>query len=149
MIALSALAEALAAHIHKKTGIPAYARRLSTAVYPMYSISLLPGETQLVAGGTQLLRRVEAKVACYPSRQRQEGESLDMADKLMQAVLPGFSLESRHFAPQNCTCREQEHILALAFTLEFCDLAAEEPGSKPAAEPMQTLSLLLHPKNET
>lgn len=149
MISLSVLADALAVHIQEKTGVAAYAQRLSTAVYPMYSVSLLPLETTLMAGGTQLLRCVKGSISCYPSRHRQEGECLDMADRLMHALLPGFSLCSRHFSPSDCKCREKDNILSLEFTLEFCDMAAENMDVNSHTETMQTLSLSLNPKKET
>ena len=149
MIALSALTEAFAMYIQKKTGIPAYTQRISTAVYPMYSISAMPRETTLMAGGTQLLRHIDISVACYPSRQRQEAESLDMADKLLSVILVGLPLCSRHFSPFDCKCLEKEQVLTLEFSLEFCDLPAEETEYSPVTETMQNLSLLLSSNNKT
>lgn len=149
MMALSDLTAALAAHIRAKTGTPAYAQRLNTAVYPMYAVSALPGETTLMAGGKQLLRRVTFRVACHPSRQREEGAGLEMADALLGALLPSIPLLGRHFAPTDCVFREEAQVLRLEFVLTFCDVAAEDEAHPPAAAFMESLTLRPETKEET
>lgn len=149
MMALSALTAALAEHIRAKTGTAAYAQRLHTAVYPMYAVSALPGETTLMAGGQQLLRQITVRVACHPSRQREEGAGLDMADALMGALLPGLPLLGRHFAPTDCVFREEDHVLRLEFSLTFCDVAEEDGAHPEAAAFMESLTLRPEHKEET
>lgn len=149
MMALSALTAALAEHIRAKTGTAAYAQRLHTAVYPMYAISALPGETTLMAGGQQMLRRVTVRVACHPSRQREEGAGLDMADALLDALLPSLPLLGRHFAPTDCVFREEDHVLGLEFALTFCDVAGEEAVQTAATAFMESLTLRPEHKEET
>ena len=128
MIALTQLSAALAEHISRRTGIAAYPQRLTTGVYPMYAVSLLPGEMQPHSGGDQLLRQVTARIACYPSRQRGEQEGLDMADRLTRALLPALPLCDRHFVPRDCRWQEKDNVLTLVFLLEFCDAASTEGG---------------------
>lgn len=140
MIPLSQLADRLAAHITQQTGIAAYAQRISTRVYPMYALSLLPRETRPADGGQQLFRCLTVSIACYPSRQREENSGLDMADKLLTALWGGLSVSGRWLTPMACRCREADNILTVEFELEFydlpCTLQAED-----SAVAMETLVL--------
>ena len=140
MISLATFTTALAEHIRAKTGIAAYSQRLHTTVYPMYSISALPGETTLMDGGQQLLRHVKITITCYPSRQREEGAGLDMADALLGALMPSLPLLGRHFAPTDYNFREKDNALILEFSLAFCDVLDEDSESPSAAEFMETLN---------
>lgn len=124
MIPLTQLSAELAEHISRCTGFAAYPQRLTTGVYPLYAVSLRPGQMQLQAGTHQLLRQVTVRIACYPSRQRGEQEGLDMADRLTRALLPALPLCDRHFVPRDCRWQEQENVLTLVFTLEFYDAAS-------------------------
>ncbi len=123
MISLTQLAEELAGVISRRTGVPAYAARLHTAVYPMYTLTVMPEETILAAGGDQLWRTVTVRIACHGSRQRQEAEGLALADKLANALTPGLPLCARHLPPIRLECRVEGNRPEVCFRLEFYDLA--------------------------
>ena len=130
MISLAQLSQELAEHITRCTGLAAYPQRISTGVYPMYAVSLRPSTTQALHGSNQVLRQVTGRIACYPSRRREEQECLKMADCLTQALLPSLPLCGRHFLPQDCRWQEQDNALVLTFALEFYDAADDLQASK-------------------
>lgn len=123
MISLTQLAEELTGVITRRTGVFASAQRLHTAVYPLYALRLMPKESVPAAGGAQLLRTVAVTVDCYGSRQRQAVEGLELADRLVAALVPGVSLGDRHLTPSRIACRMVENRPEVSFRLVFYDLA--------------------------
>ena len=142
MIPLTRLAEALAALLQQRTGIPVFPREIDTAVYPMYSLTLTPLESTLTAGGTQVFRQVEAAVCCCAQRRREAASTGALIDRLLEALLPGLPLCDRHFTPKGLRRGTREGLSCISFVLEFCDLAAAPVETGPAV-PMQQLHLAL------
>ena len=122
MILLTELAEVLAAVLARRTGVVTCTQRLYTAVYPMYALQLVPEQSVLAAGGQQLLRTVTGTVACYGSRQRQDAEGLDLADRLLMALAAGVPVGDRHLTPVHVVCRVRENRPEVSFQLVFYDL---------------------------
>jgi hypothetical protein len=141
MIELEALTGELAGLIHRETGLFAVSERLRTAVYPSIFVEGREAMTTIIAGGRQVLRRVEMQVTCLPDREREGAGVRDMAFQLYGVLLPWFSVCGRRFAPESLESAG-EFGEQVRFALEFCDLPPErETGRNTKA--MDRLELAL------
>ena len=127
MIPLTQLAEGLAALLQQRTGIPVFPREIDTAVYPMYSLRIIPLAHTLTAGGTQVLRQLEVTLCCCAGRRRDANSTGALTDRLLQALLPGLPLCRRHLVPAKVHRGTREGLPCITFTLEFFDLAGDAP----------------------
>lgn len=137
MIELSALTAAVAALVHSKTGLFAIDERLRTAVYPSVYIEAGEKSTTLIAGGRQVLRRVEVSLTCMPDRERERDSLGEMMHSLYGVLLPWFPACGRRFAPAELTTGGER----ITFSLEFCDLPPSD--SVKNTQLMDTLRLSL------
>lgn len=151
MIGLDTFCRGLAEALAEKTGAAAAPGRMEHPVYPALAVEAESGRMEILAGGRQVQRELAVTVACYPSRRRGREEGQELAERVLEAVTPGFTLCERGFCPENLKIsRDGQEVYRVTFTVTFCDLP--ENRRKPAGgqETMGRLSLkICRGKEET
>jgi len=141
VIELRDLLSELAQLIRRETGVFASSEGLRTAVYPSIFVAGRERSTTIIAGGRQVLRRVDIAITCLPDREREDTGVRDMVYDLYGVLLPWFSVCSRRFAPDSLESAGGSGE-ELRFALEFCDLPPERETGR-NTEAMDSLSLEL------
>ena len=149
MIALQELTRALAEQLTAATGVPAFAGRAESAVYPCLLVEAEERQTVALAGGRQIQREAAFTVTCLPSRQRGREEGLALADAVQQAVLCGFTAGGRGFCPQKLENRaDGRERRQVCFTLGFCDVPQTPLRPRPECDTMGRLHLTVRHRKE-
>lgn len=149
MIGLYELNRGIAAHLSGQTGVAAAAGRVSNPVYPCLTVESRSKSAGIIACGRQVERQVTVTVTCYPSRQRGREEGLELADRVYDAVAPGFRACGRGFCPKEAEIRaDQQERIRVEFLLEFCDTPREKQSGTAVTETMGALSLRMEQERE-
>lgn len=149
MIGLRELTAGIAAYLTGQTGAAAFTDRAAGVVYPCLTVEAASKSAGIIACGRQVERQVKVTVTCHPSRQRGREEGLELADRVYDAVMPGFRACGRGFAPREAEIKaDAKERLQVEFLLEFCDTPSGRQSSSTAQETMGSLSLRLEQKRE-
>lgn len=149
MIGLKELAAGIAGYLTDRTGLPAFANRVEGAIYPCLTVAVSSKSVGIIACGRQVERQVTVTVTCHASRQRDREEELELADRVYEAVVPGFTACGRGFGPQEAGIdADGEERARVRFLLEFCDTPSQKQSSTTAFETMGALSLRLEQERE-
>ena len=150
MIGLKELGAGIAGYLTDQTGLPAFANRAEGAVYPCLTVESRSKSVGIIACGRQVERQVTVTVTCHASRQREREAELELADRVYEAVVPGFQVCGRGFGPKEAEIRTDSAERAqVSFLLEFCDTPSQKQSSTATAfETMGALSLRLEQERE-
>ena len=142
MIGMQTLTAGIADYLSAVTGVPAFADRAKSAVYPCYTVETESRKAGVIACGRQMERQVAVTVTCHPSRDRGRQAGLLLADRAWNALSGGITVCDRGFCPTDAAIeRDGQERVRVTFLLEFCDTPDEAPDEAPAVEAMGTLIL--------
>ena len=149
MIGLRELTAGIAAYLTEQTGVAAFSDRAAGTVYPCLTVEAKGRSAGIIACGRQVERQVTVTVTCHPSRRRGREEGLELADRVYDAVMPGFRACDRGFAPREAEIRaDANERMQVEFLLEFCDTPSSRQSGTTAQETMGSLALRLEHKRE-
>jgi len=149
MIGLRELTAGIAEYLAAQTGMAAFSDRAAGVVYPCLMVKAESKSAGIIACGRQVERQVTVTVTCHPSRQRGREEGLVMADRVYDAVMPGFMACGRGFAPREAEIRtDGQERQQVTFLLEFCDTPSGKHSTSTATEAMGSLAIRLEQKRE-
>ena len=158
MIGLRELTAGIAEYLAVRTGIAATNRRAESPVYPCLVVEANSRCAGIIACGRQVERQVTVTVTCAPflpqkiaapSRRREREAGLELADRVFDLLMAGFSACGRGFCPKEAeiAADEQERV-RVKVLLEFYDLP-ETPVNVPTAiEKMGTLTRRMEQSKE-
>ena len=142
MIGMQTLAAGIAEYLSAKTGVPAFADRARSAVYPCLTVETESRSAGIIACGRQVERQVTVTVTCHPSRSRERQEGLLLADRVFGSIAGGITACGRSFCPMDAAVgKDGQERVRVTFLLEFCDTPEQVTGGAQAAQAMGSLSL--------
>ncbi|MBR4878518.1 MAG: hypothetical protein IKU13_01640 [Clostridia bacterium] len=123
MITINDFTQALADHIEKKTNILTVTDRFKGRTDAGFVVSASEGESNIIAGGTQLERRFDVSVIIF---RRNETEGKTMKKRLFDSLFPYFKVCDRYFTPLNAEGKRTENMENIIFNVRFCDALGRE-----------------------
>lgn len=137
MIELGSITSDICGLIHGKTGMLATDRRLETPIYPSAVVEAREKSMELVAGGRQVLRKVDVTISCFPTREKEPEAVNGSVYAVYGALLPWFPTCGRKLSPMGLTTGGGQ----ISFSLEFCDLPPETSTAN--TRHMETITIAL------
>ena len=150
MIGLQELTAGIAAYLEAEVGVSALSERAVAPDYPCLLVKTRSKSAGITAGGKQVERQVTVTVTCLTSRQREREAGLALADRVYEALVPGFRVCGRGFCPSEAEVwLDEKERAKVELLLEFCDLPAKKQSAGAvAAETMGSLALRLTQQKE-